>query len=517
LPAALLAAVIVAGCTRKTPNFCRVDKDCPSNVCDTTMNLCGPSDGGSDGSDGSDAKVDRTDGPTDVPSDVASDVAPPCTVASCGGGTPVCDSTSKVCRGCQSGSECAPRDAGAPVCAAEAGVCVECVASGDCKGATRPVCNPSTSACRGCATGTECAALGAALPACVTTGASTGACVECVTSGDCPTKAKPVCNTATNTCRGCATGTECAALNPALPACVTTGASTGACVECVTSADCTMAKTKPVCNTATNTCRACQADAECTAAPGVCMAHVDGHCATPTEVIYVQNTAGTCTDTPGANAGTAVQPLCSMVAVPSLVSSVTPIRNLVVVRGTVTAGTWVFSDQVAPSLSIVGQQSALLAATTSPAFAMQSGSVYMRGVKVSASAAIGITAKGGALALDGVTVDSCGSLAPPTMPNGGGILIDGAAFDIRNTTITNNFPSSDLSWGGMRVASLSATGSKNLHLVTIQNNKAPGLSCASGAAVQGDGVLASGNNTGDVTSTCVITPCTVASSTCGAP
>jgi hypothetical protein len=278
-----------------------------------------------------------------------------------------------------------------------------------------------------------------------------------------------------------------------------------------------MAKTKPVCNTATNTCRACQADAECTAAPGVCMAHVDGHCATPTEVIYVQNTAGTCTDTPGANAGTAVQPLCSMVAVPSLVSSVTPIRNLVVVRGTVTAGTWVFSDQVAPSLSIVGQQSALLAATTSPAFAMQSGSVYMRGVKVSASAAIGITAKGGALALDGVTVDSCGSLAPPTMPNGGGILIDGAAFDIRNTTITNNFPSSDLSWGGMRVASLSATGSKNLHLVTIQNNKAPGLSCASGAAVQGDGVLASGNNTGDVTSTCVITPCTVASSTCGAP
>jgi hypothetical protein len=99
----------------------------------------------------------------------------------------------------------------------------------------------------------------------------------------------------------------------------------------------------------------------------------------------------------------------------------------------------------------------------------------------------------------------------------GGILIDGAAFDIRNTTITKNGPSSDLSWGGMRVASLPASGSKNLHLVTIQNNNAPGLSCAPGAAIQGDGVLASGNSTGDVTSTCGITACVSMSSTCGAP
>jgi hypothetical protein len=221
------------------------------------------------------------------------------------------------------------------------------------------------------------------------------------------------------------------------------------------------------------------------------MAHVDGHCATSGEVIYVQNSAGTCTDTPGSNAGTAVQPLCSMLSVATLVSA-TPTRNLVVVRGTVTAGTWVFSDQVAPSLSIVGQQSAFLAATTAPAFSMQSGSVYMRGVKLTALASMGIGAKGG-------------------------ILIDGAAFDIRNTTITKNGPSSDLSWGGMRVASLPATGSKNLHLVTIQNNNAPGLSCAPGAAIQGDGVLASGNSTGDVTSTCGITACVSMSSTCGAP
>jgi hypothetical protein len=238
------------------------------------------------------------------------------------------------------------------------------------------------------------------------------------------------------------------------------------------------------------------------------MAHVDGHCATSGEVIYVQNSAGTCSDAGGANAGTAAQPLCSMSSVATLVSA-NPTRNLVVVRGTVTAGTWVFSDQVAPSLSIVGQQSAFLAATTSPAFSMQGGSVYLRGVKLTALASMGISAKGGTLTLDTVTVDSC---------TAGGILVDGAAFDIRNTTITKNGPSGDLSWGGMRVASLPAIGQpKNLHLVTIENNNAPGLSCAVGATIQGDGVLASGNSTGDVTSSCGITACTAMSSTCGAP
>jgi hypothetical protein len=233
------------------------------------------------------------------------------------------------------------------------------------------------------------------------------------------------------------------------------------------------------------------------------MAHVDGHCATPAETLYVQNSGG-CSDT-DANAGTIGEPLCSMQPVTALL---TPARNLVVVRGTVTAGTWTFTGQGSASLSIVGQQSAYFTATTAPAVSVQGGSVYMRGVKLTALASLGISAKGGTLALDTVTVDSC---------TGGGILVDGTAFDIRNTAITRNGPSSDLSWGGMRVASLAASGSKNLHLVTIQMNNAPGLSCAAGAAIQGDGVLASSNMTGDVTSSCGVAACTVMSSTCGAP
>jgi hypothetical protein len=237
------------------------------------------------------------------------------------------------------------------------------------------------------------------------------------------------------------------------------------------------------------------------------MAHVDGHCATQGETIYVQKIVGTCMDSGPSDplAGTASQPLCSMPLVSGLLASN---RNLVVVRGTVTAGSWTFASQGSPNLSIVGQQSAFIAAADAPALNVQSGSVYVRGVKVSASAAICVNATGGSLALDTVTVDSCLD---------GGIFVNGAAFDIRNTTITQNGPSSDLSWGGMRVASLPAAGAKNLHLVTIQNNKAPGLSCASGAPIQGDGVLASGNMTGDVTPSCGITACTPMSSTCGAP
>jgi hypothetical protein len=242
------------------------------------------------------------------------------------------------------------------------------------------------------------------------------------------------------------------------------------------------------------------------------MAHVDGHCATPGETIYVQKITGTCVDSNASDllAGTAGQPLCSMVPVPLLLA---PNRNLVVVRGTVTCGTstsgsWMFMGQGgATSLSIVGQQSAVIAASDAPALSLQTGSAYMRAVKVSSSAGICISATGGTLTLDTVTIDSC---------QGGGLLVAGAAFDIRNTSITKNGPSSDLVWGGMRVASLAASGAKNLHLVTIQNNNAPGLSCATGAAIQGDGVFATGNSTGDVTPSCGLTACMPMSSTCGA-
>jgi hypothetical protein len=231
----------------------------------------------------------------------------------------------------------------------------------------------------------------------------------------------------------------------------------------------------------------------------------DGHCATPAETIYVQNSLSICSDS-ATTAGTGIQPFCSMQPVPSALSS---IRDLVVVRGTVSGGTSIFMGQGASVTSIVGQQSAFIASAASPAFSMQSGSVYIRDITFSSSASIGISATGGTLHLDTVTVDSC---------KGGGIFLDGAAFEIDKTIVTNNGPGQQgaISWGGILVNSLPVSGPTNLSLVTIQNNKQIGLTCS--APVSGAGVLASGNSGGvDVSSTCKVTPCSPAGTTCGAP
>jgi hypothetical protein len=229
----------------------------------------------------------------------------------------------------------------------------------------------------------------------------------------------------------------------------------------------------------------------------------DGHCAAPGETIYVQNNVTTCSET---GPGTSAQPLCSLQPVPALL----PSRSLVVVRGTVSGGNWTYAGQGTGTLFIVGQQAASILALGAVAaiFNMQSGAAYIRSVKFPSSAVVGIQAKGGTLTLNKVTVDSC---------MGGGILLDGAAFDIENTTVTNNGPGQQpVVWGGILVNSLPASGSELLKLVSIQSNMAPGLTCSAGSGIQGDGVFASGNSTLNVTTACNVTPCSPMSPTCGA-
>jgi hypothetical protein len=307
--------------------------------------------------------------------------------------------------------------------------------------------------------------------------------------------------------QGCQSNAQCA---PPTPVCVA-----AACVQCATSADCAD-PTRPICNTATNSCQACTSDQECVAKmgasdPGVCMSHVDGHCAIGAETIYVVNDSSTCVPAatvlaPGdPGKGTLTTPLCTMEQVPALLSSGTTIRDLVVVRGTVSGGDWTFNGQGGVSLSIVGQIAGDIAAGASPAFSMSGGSVFLRDLEVSSSGSTGISAAGGTIRLEHVTVDGC---------KYGGISLNGAAFDIENTTVANNGPSSDLSWGGIRVSAVPVSGMAKLNLVTIQNNKAAGLSCA--GAIQGTGVFTAGNASGDVTPSCNVSPCLSMSTTCGA-
>jgi len=72
----VLAFVVLAGCTKKTPGYCQSDADCPGGRCDLSRNLCGVSDGGvetGDGADGRDGSEAGRDGQPVAPA--------PCTAA----------------------------------------------------------------------------------------------------------------------------------------------------------------------------------------------------------------------------------------------------------------------------------------------------------------------------------------------------------------------------------------------------------------------------------------------------
>ena len=320
-------------------------------------------------------------------------------------------------------------------------------------------------------------ACGGSTPIC-----SQGGCVQCVASSDCKSDStKPIC-------------------------------SQGSCVQCVASSDCNGDTTKPICDTTSHTCTACTSDSQCvtklgsTGNPGICMSQIDGHCATDAEAIYVQNTTPACKTAFVVGGGTAAMPYCSMDPVGL---AITDTQSLVVVRGTVASGSWTYAKGAGhPMTSLVGQQTAVIASSTSPGFNMTSGLAYIRGIRFTSAASQGISASGGTLVLDTVVVDSC---------QGGGILLNGAGFTISNTTVTNNGPGQTgaIAWGGILVNSLPTSGPTTLNLVTIQGNRQLGLDCS--AAIQGTGVFATGNTGGEVANTCDITSCTPAGAGCGAP
>jgi hypothetical protein len=251
------------------------------------------------------------------------------------------------------------------------------------------------------------------------------------------------------------------------------------------------------------------------------MAHQGGRCAADTDAIYVDPGNTSCTGLLRTEAdGTSAQPFCTLDLARRLLNgdgSLAPAsRTLLVVRGgpmDAAAGAFIRPAGSA-EVSIIGQNNAVIAAGPRRGLDLENGGFYVRDLKVSLSASIGIDAAAAApaavaLRLDHVTVDSC---------QGGGILLDGAAFDIRNSTVTNNGPGDDVGtpWGGIRIKNLPIGGQAQLDHVTIQNNKQIGLTCT--AQISGSGVYAASNSGGvEVSPTCNVTPCTAVGPTCGAP
>jgi hypothetical protein len=406
-----------------------------------------------------------------------------------------------VCSGCQSAlaSACATRAATKPLCStsgALAGQCVECSEDADCKDPTKSFCVANV--CGGCQTAaaTACATRSASKPVCATAGSLGGQCVECSEDADCKSPAKSFC--VANVCGGCQTAgaTACATRSASKPVCAPDGALGGQCVACLVDTDCKVAAA-PIC-TASSTCVACTSDSQCVAKlganPGVCMAHQDGRCATDGETIYVTTSAlQTAVDTTGTNAS----------------------KRLIVLRSLANPVAVTSATQV----SIVGQGTAGIVPTLdSPGITLSgTGNLYVRDVKIVGGSATnaGISAGAGTtLRLERVKVLDNG---------GGGILLNGAAFDLNDVLVSGNGAVTDgsVSWSGIFVKALPNAGSATkLSLVSVVDNGNAGLICAfavpstSGANTS---VYASGNGGGvNINATCGLTACTPALvGTCG--
>jgi hypothetical protein len=331
-------------------------------------------------------------------------------------------------------------------------------------------------------------------------------CVACKTSGECQGGA-PICSSS-HACVSCALADAgCPATAPACQA------DSGRCVECVSNDGCGVA-TKPICDSSSYTCVSCTSDDQCAAVgPSVCMFHLDGRCAADAETIYVGSRgSAACSDT-ATSAGSAQTPYCT--AQKGVLAARAKGRPLVVLAGAL-AGGFTGIALTAP-LTVVGKNASITPADFSDGIGITIGEIYLRGLSVAGSAAgqtgIGINAQATAGATLILHMDGCAVTGNP----GGGILLGGAAFDIRNTRVAGNGPgqtSGGATFGGIRVDSLPASGPTSLKLVTIESNLAPGLSCA--ASISGTGVLASGNVVPDITTSCGVGNCATASPTCGA-
>lgn len=331
-------------------------------------------------------------------------------------------------------------------------------------------------------------------------------CVACQTSAQCRGGA-PICSPA-GACVSCALADGgCPASAPACEV------DSGRCVGCVSNDGCTE-PTKPICDPGSNTCGPCTEDEQCAAVgPGVCMAHLDGHCATDAETVYVGSSGPVPCSDQASNVGAARAPYCTLRN--GVLAANAKGKALVVVAGALSGG--VTGLALAAPLSLVGKPAVINADDYSDAISITNGELYLRNLTVAGSASrqtgIGINAQATPGATLLLRVQDCTIKGNP----GGGILLADAAFTIENTVVSGNGPGETVggaSFGGIRIDSTVAGGPARIALTTVTDNLAPGLSCAEG--IQGTGILAAFNAVRDITSSCGIVPCTTPGVSCGA-
>jgi hypothetical protein len=217
-------------------------------------------------------------------------------------------------------------------------------------------------------------------------------------------------------CVGCVQKSDCGGTTPVCYA------ATKTCVGCVEQSDC--GGTKPICDA--KACRSCNTDSEC-ADSGICLD--DGHCATTNEVVYVKNDVAVCSDT---GTGTAAQPFCSP---QRAVAALAPNRSALRLDGPDPLDRVTFSGFAFPVL-VVGKNGAVINPGAGKGVFVTAGSgVKVRTLTIYGGAgSLGVQADTGAeLHIDGCLIRN---------NSVGGIVINGASYDVQNTIITNNGASS---------------------------------------------------------------------------
>jgi len=276
-----------------------------------------------------------------------------------------------------------------------------------------------------------------------------GQCVGCKGHADCSEEA-PLCVGAT--CIRCtapeAMAVACSDRNANTPAC----RADGQCVQCTEEAAAACVLSTPVCG-ADNSCRGCTGDSECTGkGPEVCMDHDDGRCATEAETVEVQN----------ADLQSAIDEVTNNSS-----------KNVVTFEGI--TGSATFNGP--GTLVLVGKgdkattfiKDFTMVAPLPPALRFVGGTVYARGFTVTESK--------------------------------GGILIDGAGFDLRDLDVSGNSVGTfgAALFGGILINDPGTPA--RLRELQIRLNSQTGLLCASAIDID-DSVLAADNFGGDIDVRC---------------
>lgn len=165
---------------------------------------------------------------------------------SCKGDTPLCDTATGACVGCQTGTDCPP---GRPLCEPTTKSCVQCTMSSECP-TSRPRCFLGDFTCVECIATSDCGTGKICDPRerrCV---------AACSTDAQCG-GTTPKCNTATSTCVQCLAGPDCAA-TPTTPLCAT---PRDRCVQCIKNTDCAPDAGASICDQ--DRCVQCKNDKDC--------------------------------------------------------------------------------------------------------------------------------------------------------------------------------------------------------------------------------------------------------------